>query len=88
MIDTLLRNREKSSASRILEALGLEPKGFALVTLHRPSNVDDEPTLVRLLDVLGEIQRDLKIVLPIHPRRARCSNGQRLPIACARCRTC
>ncbi|CAN5684662.1 UDP-N-acetylglucosamine 2-epimerase (non-hydrolyzing) [soil metagenome] len=68
MIDTLLRNRDKAAASTILESLKLHPKQYALVTLHRPSNVDDEPTFARLLDALQVIQRDLTIVLPIHPR--------------------
>jgi UDP-N-acetylglucosamine 2-epimerase (non-hydrolysing) len=68
MIDTLLKNRDKANASRVLETLGLESKRYALVTLHRPSNVDEETNLARLLDVFEAIQRDLKIVLPIHPR--------------------
>src|SRR5262245_22280153 len=39
MIDTLLRHRERAAASRVLDELGLESGGYALVTLHRPSNV-------------------------------------------------
>jgi UDP-N-acetylglucosamine 2-epimerase (non-hydrolysing) len=64
MIDTLLRllpvARQRS--------LSWIPDRFALVTLHRPSNVDDVGKLVALLDVLGEISRDLPVVFPIHPR--------------------
>jgi UDP-N-acetylglucosamine 2-epimerase (non-hydrolysing) len=41
---------------------------FALVTLHRPSNVDDEQKLVSLLETLGSISRQLPVVFPIHPR--------------------
>jgi UDP-N-acetylglucosamine 2-epimerase (non-hydrolysing) len=42
--------------------------GFGLVTLHRPSNVDDEAQLRRLLDVLGELSGDLPLVFAVHPR--------------------
>ena len=75
MIDTLLRNRDKAEASRILEQQQLEPKRYALVTLHRPSNVDDDQTLARLLDALHVIQRNLKVVLPVHPRTRQSLHG-------------
>jgi len=68
MIDTLLKNRAKAEASRVLEELGLEPGRYAVLTLHRPSNVDDAETLGRLLDAIDVIQRRLPIVFPIHPR--------------------
>jgi UDP-N-acetylglucosamine 2-epimerase (non-hydrolysing) len=68
MIDTLLRNRERAESSRILGELKLEPKRYALLTLHRPSNVDDHTVFSRLLDALEQIQRELPIVFPIHPR--------------------
>jgi UDP-N-acetylglucosamine 2-epimerase (non-hydrolysing) len=65
---TLLRNREKAEKSPILEQLKIQPRGYALLTLHRPSNVDDHAVFARLLDALGEIQRELSIIFPIHPR--------------------
>ena len=68
MIDTLLGNRRKAEASTVLEGLGLSAGGYAVLTLHRPSNVDDPAVLGRLLDALEVIQRDLPIVFPIHPR--------------------
>ena len=68
MIDTLLKNREKAEASVILQELGLEPQGFVVLTLHRPSNVDDPAIFVRILDALEVIQRDLPIIFPVHPR--------------------
>jgi UDP-N-acetylglucosamine 2-epimerase (non-hydrolysing) len=68
MIDTLLKNREKSDASTILDDLGLAAGGYAALTLHRPSNVDDPVVLGRLLDALEVVGRDLPIVFPIHPR--------------------
>jgi len=44
------------------------PERYALVTLHRPANVDDGPTLKRLLQSLLEVNRDLAVIFPTHPR--------------------
>ena len=68
MIDTLLKNVERAEQSAILDDLGLAARQYAVLTLHRPSNVDDAATLGRILDALAVIQRDLPIVFPIHPR--------------------
>ncbi len=68
MIDTLERCRERAAASGILDALALEPGGYAVLTLHRPSNVDDPAVLAGLLGALEEVQRDLPVAFPIHPR--------------------
>ncbi|MCY2930943.1 MAG: UDP-N-acetylglucosamine 2-epimerase (non-hydrolyzing) [Planctomycetota bacterium] len=68
MIDTLIKNRAKADASPILEDLGLRAGEYAVLTLHRPSNVDDPAIFGRLLDSLEVIQRDLPIVFPTHPR--------------------
>ncbi len=45
-----------------------DPKGFGVVTLHRPSNVDDPATLREVLGILGEVAQRLPLVWPIHPR--------------------
>jgi UDP-N-acetylglucosamine 2-epimerase (non-hydrolysing) len=68
MIDTLLKNREKAEQSPILEQMGLTPKNFATMTLHRPSNVDDPVIFRGLLDAIEVIQNDMPIIFPIHPR--------------------
>ena len=68
MIDTLLRNRDKAEESTILERHELEAGAYAVLTLHRPSNVDDPSVFGRLLEALAEIQRDLPILFPMHPR--------------------
>ena len=68
MIDTLLANLEAARATRTRERLGLAPSGYVVLTLHRPSNVDDSVTLGRILEALEVVQRDLPIVFPIHPR--------------------
>lgn len=64
MIDTLVRLLP-SAEQQHLNGL---PERYALVTLHRPSNVDDLPWLRRLLLMLSDLSRDLAIVFPVHPR--------------------
>jgi len=72
MIDTLLKYKEKALSSKILEDLKLSKESYAIMTLHRPSNVDVKPNLVSILDAVDAIQNKIKIVLAIHPRtRAR-----------------
>lgn len=68
MIDTLMRHRERAAGSSILAELGLQPRTYGLLTLHRPSNVDDEFALASLIGLLRELARDLPIVFPVHPR--------------------
>lgn len=68
MIDTLLRNREKAQASLVLEDLNLQPQNYAVLTLHRPSNVDDPEVFSGILEALEVIQRDWTIIFPVHPR--------------------
>ncbi|MCO6439081.1 MAG: UDP-N-acetylglucosamine 2-epimerase (non-hydrolyzing) [Phycisphaerae bacterium] len=70
MIDTLLRHREAAEQSAIRERLGLEPRGYVAVTLHRPSNVDDPTALGSILNALENISAELPIVFPLHPRTA------------------
>ena len=68
MIDTLLQHQEKTNASTVLQDLGLEERGYAVLTLHRPSNVDNRDLLNGLIGVLEEIQTDLPVIFPLHPR--------------------
>ena len=82
MIDTLRRFQVRAAESTILETLGLEAKGYAVLTLHRPANVDDPAVFGRIVDALEAIQTDRTVVFPVHPRtRAnmhRSVPGQRL----------
>ena len=68
MIDTLLANREKAKKSDVLQRLGLSAKSYVTITLHRPNNVDDMEKLGEILAAFEEIQKELKLVFPIHPR--------------------
>jgi UDP-N-acetylglucosamine 2-epimerase (non-hydrolysing) len=84
MADTLLGNLERARARPTVAALGLEPGGYGLVTLHRPSNVDDPKVLGRLLAVLGEIGAELPLVWPVHPRVRATLDALRVPDAITR----
>jgi UDP-N-acetylglucosamine 2-epimerase (non-hydrolysing) len=68
MIDTLFRYREKAQSSRILETLGMSSGRYAVLTLHRPSNVDSEESLAALLTAIARVQEDVPVVFPVHPR--------------------
>jgi UDP-N-acetylglucosamine 2-epimerase (non-hydrolysing) len=71
MIDTLRWLLPKARQSEALRRHGLSLGGYGVVTLHRPSNVDQPETLAPLLDVLIEAARELPLVFPVHPRTAR-----------------
>ena len=68
MIDTLLKHIDKALQSNILDKLNLIPKRYAVLTLHRPSNVDNKKVFIEMLNAIEEIQKKIKFVFPIHPR--------------------
>ena len=68
MIDTLLRNKAKADSSPILDELGVSPGEYAVLTLHRPGNVDNQAALGRIMTALEVIQAELPVIFPIHPR--------------------
>jgi UDP-N-acetylglucosamine 2-epimerase (non-hydrolysing) len=68
MMDSLLKYLPIANKSKIKEDLGLAGKDYAVLTLHRPSNVDQLQTFGGILDALEEIGRRLPIVFPVHPR--------------------
>lgn len=68
MIDSLIYFAEKAKKSRIKNTLTVNAKDYALITLHRPSNVDNKENFVKLLNAFEEIEKNIKIIFPIHPR--------------------
>jgi UDP-N-acetylglucosamine 2-epimerase (non-hydrolysing) len=68
MIDTLLKHRAMAKDLGLVNDLGLVPKGYATLTLHRPSNVDEKSTLQEIMDALAQIGEEIPIIFPIHPR--------------------
>ena len=70
MIDTLLQHRERARTLGTPARFGLQAGRYALLTLHRPSNVDDPVVFSGILDALAQIQTALSILFPVHPRTA------------------
>ncbi len=70
MIDSLLLCLPRAAASDVLDRLGLAPRGYAAVTLHRPSNVDRPERLAALLADLADVAtgQGMPVVFPVHPR--------------------
>jgi UDP-N-acetylglucosamine 2-epimerase (non-hydrolysing) len=72
MIDTLRRLEREARAREVWTELRAEPQAYALVTLHRPSNVDDPERLGAVVDALAELGSHMRVLFPVHPRtRAR-----------------
>jgi UDP-N-acetylglucosamine 2-epimerase (non-hydrolysing) len=68
MIDSLLQNLELARESRAKAELGVADAEYAVLTLHRPSNVDERETFVRILAALESIAQRLPVIFPVHPR--------------------
>ncbi|HET6670001.1 MAG TPA: UDP-N-acetylglucosamine 2-epimerase (non-hydrolyzing) [Pyrinomonadaceae bacterium] len=68
MIDSLNKQLERAKDSKVREDLGVADRDYAVLTLHRPSNVDDRETLTRILGALKAIGKRVPIIFPVHPR--------------------
>jgi UDP-N-acetylglucosamine 2-epimerase (non-hydrolysing) len=68
MIDSFELMRAAIESDRTRDAYGLGPRRYAVVTLHRPSNVDSREALVRVVHALVRASRHLPLVFPVHPR--------------------
>lgn len=68
MIDSLRQQLERAANSKIRETMGIVGRGYAVLTLHRPSNVDNRDNLSGIVSALEQIANRLPIVFPIHPR--------------------
>jgi UDP-N-acetylglucosamine 2-epimerase (non-hydrolysing) len=68
MIDSLVGALEAARRSPLRSKLGLAKRGYAVLTLHRPSNVDSPLQLTQTLEALAEVARGIPIVFPVHPR--------------------
>lgn len=68
MIDTLAAQLSRADESDILHKLQIESGAFALMTMHRPGNVDDVDTVEIVLDIIQGLATDHTIVFPMHPR--------------------
>jgi len=68
MVDPVVRMAKTIDRSRVLRRLALRPQGYAVLTLHRPSNVDSAETLGEIYAILAEVCQRIPLIYPIHPR--------------------
>ena len=68
MIDSLFNNLERAKRSNLVDELKIEKGTYALMTLHRPSNVDSPEPFVRILEAIAGVMREYYVIFPIHPR--------------------
>ena len=68
MIDTLYQNLKRILAPNFWNEFGLETRNYIILTLHRPSNVDEEESLIKLLQGIDKMVETKKVIFPIHPR--------------------
>ncbi len=74
MIDTLLSNKSRFIQPSIWEELGLHEKGYFMMTLHRPANVDEGVKLKELMDEIISNTQEMPLVFPVHPRTKKILN--------------
>lgn len=75
MIDTLLKQMPRFQRPAIWAELGLQPKEYIVMTLHRPANVDEEQKLKELMDTIIASSKGLPLIFPVHPRTAKMLQG-------------
>ena len=68
MIDTLLEQRKNFLKPEIWDKIGLIEKNYIVITLHRPSNVDDGENIYKILTEIVKHSRGIPIIFPVHPR--------------------
>ena len=78
MIDTLRKNELRFKQPKLWNELGLTEKKYFVMTLHRPSNVDEERQLVSLITKLTSLAKDYPIIFPVHPRTKKLLEGLNL----------
>ena len=68
MIDTLMRHLPKATLARIQDRVPVKGKAYGVLTLYRPSNVDDPAILRRILEAIAYVAKKMPVVFPVHPR--------------------
>jgi UDP-N-acetylglucosamine 2-epimerase (non-hydrolysing) len=71
MIDSLLRHLPLASLDRVRDRIRVDERRYAVLTLHRPSNVDNGEVFSRILHAVRAIGQDMPVVFPVHPRTRR-----------------
>ena len=80
MVDTLLKHVRTAVERAPWTGLGLDPAAYALLTLHRPSNVDDDAALASVMQAISSVSSRISILFPVHPRTRRRLESGGVPI--------
>jgi len=80
MVDTLLKHVRTAVERAPWTGLGLDPAAYALLTLHRPSNVDDDAALASVMQAISSVSSRIPILFPVHPRTRRRLESGGVPI--------
>jgi UDP-N-acetylglucosamine 2-epimerase (non-hydrolysing) len=78
MIDTLRQQSARAAEMSFWKTMDLESREYALLTIHRPSNVDDVADLTNIVDIVIELSSRLPVVFPLHPRTRKQLEAARL----------
>lgn len=81
MVDTLLKHVDAAVQRSPWKDYGVAPNSYGLLTLHRPSNVDDSETLKSLMNIINEVSHRLPILFPVHPRTQRRLEQEKVQVA-------
>ncbi len=68
MIDTLVAFQHKIDSSEVLNMLNVKPKQTAIMTFHRPANVDNKENLTQIINIIENISKYFTVIFPVHPR--------------------
>jgi UDP-N-acetylglucosamine 2-epimerase (non-hydrolysing) len=68
MVDTLLKHLDSAKSLSPWQAFNFDPGEYALLTLHRPSNVDNPENLAKLMRIISKISKKIPVIFPVHPR--------------------
>lgn len=85
MIDTLIAQEHKFKAPPIYSTLRLDKEKYLVLTLHRPSNVDDGKNLERLLNLIHQAAGEMPVIFPVHPRTQKMLSSINIPSSIHTC---
>jgi UDP-N-acetylglucosamine 2-epimerase (non-hydrolysing) len=81
MVDTLLKHVDAAVQRSPWKDFGVAPNSYGLLTLHRPSNVDDSAMLKSLMNIINEVSHRLPVLFPVHPRTQRRLEQEKVQVA-------
>ena len=81
MVDSLLKHLDLAQSLSPWQTFNFEPGKYALLTLHRPSNVDDQKNLTDLMRIISKFSKKIPVIFPVHPRTRKRLAQYEIPVA-------